>query len=45
MAQCSISRDRCGVLRDGQWAGDIEQRTKDGRTMIAECGWTLLRGR
>jgi len=31
------------VLRDGQWAGDIEQRTKDGRTIIAECSWTLLR--
>jgi PAS domain S-box-containing protein len=31
------------VIRHGQWAGDIEQRTKDGRTIIAECSWTLLR--
>jgi PAS domain S-box-containing protein len=31
------------VLRDGQWFGDIEQRTRDGRLVIAECSWTLVR--
>ena len=30
------------VLRDGQWSGDIEQRTKDGRAIVAECSWTLV---
>jgi two-component system, cell cycle sensor histidine kinase and response regulator CckA len=31
------------VLRDGQWFGDIEQRARDGRHIIAECSWTLVR--
>jgi two-component system cell cycle sensor histidine kinase/response regulator CckA len=31
------------VMRDGQWSGDIRQRTKDGRDLIAECSWTLVR--
>jgi two-component system cell cycle sensor histidine kinase/response regulator CckA len=31
------------VLRDGQWFGDIEQRSRDGRPLTAECSWTLVR--
>jgi PAS domain S-box-containing protein len=31
------------VLRDGQWFGDIEQRTRDGRRLTAECSWTMVR--
>jgi two-component system cell cycle sensor histidine kinase/response regulator CckA len=31
------------VLRDGQWSGDVEQRTRDGRRITAECSWTLVR--
>jgi two-component system, cell cycle sensor histidine kinase and response regulator CckA len=31
------------VLKDGQWFGDIEQRSRDGRRITAECSWTLVR--
>jgi two-component system cell cycle sensor histidine kinase/response regulator CckA len=31
------------VLRDGQWFGDIEQKSRDGRRIIAEGSWTLVR--
>ena len=31
------------VLRDGQWFGDIEQRSREGRRISAECSWTLVR--
>jgi two-component system, cell cycle sensor histidine kinase and response regulator CckA len=31
------------VLRDGQWSGDIEQRSRTGALIIAECSWTLVR--
>ena len=31
------------VLRDGQWFGDIEQRSRSGARLTAECSWTLVR--
>ena len=31
------------VFRDGQWFGDIEQRSRSGRRINAECSWTLVR--
>ena len=30
------------LLLDGKWHGEIEQRTKDGRTIIAECNWQVV---
>jgi PAS domain S-box-containing protein len=32
------------LLRDGQWRGELAQRTKDGRPIIAECHWALAQG-
>lgn len=30
------------LLRDGRWSGELEQRTKDGRTVIIECRWQAV---
>jgi two-component system cell cycle sensor histidine kinase/response regulator CckA len=30
------------TIRTGQWAGEVEQRTRDGRTIIADCRWSLI---
>ena len=30
------------VAEKGQWRGELRQLTKDGRTIIAECRWTLV---
>lgn len=30
------------LLRDGRWRGEMEQRTKDGRTVIIECRWQAV---
>jgi two-component system cell cycle sensor histidine kinase/response regulator CckA len=29
--------------RTGHWRGELTQRTKDGRAIIVECRWTLVR--
>lgn len=31
------------VMRTGEWAGDLEPQAKDGRRVIAESRWTLVR--
>ncbi len=31
------------VLERGEWSGELSQRAKDGRTLIVEGRWTLLR--
>lgn len=30
------------VISLGEWTGDIEQRTRDGRTLVASCRWSLV---
>lgn len=30
------------IEEKGQWRGELNQLTKDGRTIIAECRWTLV---
>jgi PAS domain S-box-containing protein len=32
------------VLRKGEWKGELRQLTKDGKDIIAESRWTLVRG-
>lgn len=31
------------VLREGYWSGELEHRTRDGRAVIIDCRWQLLR--
>lgn len=31
------------TLHDDYWSGELDQRTRSGRTLIAECRWQLLR--
>ncbi|AFM11795.1 PAS domain S-box protein [Turneriella parva] len=31
------------MIKNGEWNGDIEQRTRDGRVLIVEGRWTLVR--
>ncbi|HET8956931.1 MAG TPA: PAS domain-containing protein, partial [Microcella sp.] len=31
------------TLRDDYWSGEIDQRTRSGRALVAECRWQLLR--
>lgn len=31
------------VARDGEWSGELEQWTRDGRRVLAESRWTLVR--
>lgn len=31
------------VLADGEWTGDFPQRTKDGRKLLAQARWTVVR--
>ncbi|MDE2306248.1 MAG: PAS domain S-box protein [Gammaproteobacteria bacterium] len=31
------------VRADGEWSGELEQRTRDGATLLVEGRWTLLR--
>ena len=30
------------VMETGEWSGDIRQQTRDGRTIVAECRWSLV---
>jgi PAS domain S-box-containing protein len=32
------------LLREGQWRGELAQRRKDGRPIIAECHWAIAFG-
>lgn len=32
-----------GTLRDDYWSGELEQRTRSQRALVAECRWQLLR--
>src|SRR5262249_24522098 len=32
------------LLEKGEWSGDLRQLTKDGREVLVESRWTLLRG-
>ncbi len=34
---------KAAVLRDGQWHGDLALRAKDGREILANARWTLVR--
>lgn len=31
------------VVREGEWTGDLRQRTRDGHELIVESRWTLVR--
>lgn len=31
------------TLRDGEWIGELEQKTRDGRTLLIATRWTLIR--
>ena len=31
------------TLRDDYWSGELDQRTRSGRALVAECRWQLLR--
>ena len=31
------------TIANGEWSGDIEQITRDGRTILADCRWSLVR--
>jgi PAS domain S-box-containing protein len=34
----------CAILmQEGQWQGELRQRTRDGRTIVAQCRWQLVR--
>lgn len=30
------------VLRESYWAGELEQRTRSGKTIVADCRWQLM---
>jgi PAS domain S-box-containing protein len=32
------------TIRTGEWEGELEQRTRDGRTIIVSCRWSLHPG-
>ncbi len=31
------------TIANGEWSGDIEQITRDGRVILADCRWSLVR--
>ncbi len=31
------------LLHDGEWRGELNQRTKDGRPIVVECRWAIAR--
>jgi len=31
------------TIRDDYWSGELDQRTRSGRALVAECRWQLLR--
>jgi len=33
-----------GTLKNGEWTGEIQNQTKDGRAITVESRWTLVRG-
>ncbi|MEO7098752.1 MAG: response regulator [Luteolibacter sp.] len=33
---------RVAVMKKGSWIGELSQKTKDGRTVMTECHWTLV---
>ncbi|HYF37335.1 MAG TPA: response regulator, partial [Prosthecobacter sp.] len=40
--KCCEEAELC-VMRDGEWIGEIKQVAKDGRTVLVESRWTLVR--
>jgi len=43
LAAEDVSAARHALFHSGSWAGELPQKTKDGRIVIAECRWTLVR--
>ena len=38
-----FSAAKAAVLEHGEWIGEMTQNTVDGRGLVAECRWTLVR--
>jgi PAS domain S-box-containing protein len=38
-----LSEARSVVLQDGVWTGILQQRTRDGRELVVQSSWTLVR--
>jgi PAS domain S-box-containing protein len=38
-----LSEARSVVLQDGVWTGILQQRTRDGRDLVVQSSWTLVR--
>lgn len=38
-----FERAERAVIKKGEWAGELHHVTKDGREIIADCRWTLVR--
>jgi PAS domain S-box-containing protein len=38
-----FEKARQTLLERGEWAGELRQRTKSGKEIIAECRWSLVR--
>jgi two-component system cell cycle sensor histidine kinase/response regulator CckA len=41
--QAPFERAEHTVIKKGEWAGELRHLTKDGREIIADCRWTLVR--
>lgn len=37
-----LARATATVMRDGYFTGELEQRARDGRTLIVDCRWQLV---
>ena len=41
--RAQLERAHAALLAGGEWSGELEQRTRDGRRLVVEGRWTLLR--
>jgi two-component system cell cycle sensor histidine kinase/response regulator CckA len=41
--RADLSEARSVVLQDGVWTGILQQRTRDGRDLVVQSSWTLVR--
>jgi PAS domain S-box-containing protein len=41
--QAPFERAERAVIKKGEWAGELHHVAKDGREIIADCRWTLVR--